>query len=156
MSDKLVLLLQQLEIASKNDPYIRENFRRIQDYFDQNNLGSGTTTINNTTIQGTSLWKDVNDTVPASSTKVVDSIPVANFVNLDYKCTVFNQPNSVTKAFDLKVIYDGSILKDVLFGKVGSIINYDINVNLNAGNMEISITNNESYDLDVSLGRLIQ
>lgn len=156
MSDKLVLLLQQLEIASKNDPYVRENFRRIQDYFDQNDLGGSTVINNNTTIQGQSLWKDVTDTVPASSTKVVDTVPVASFVNLDYKCTVFSQANSVTKAFDLKVIYDGSALKDILFGKVGSIINYDINVNLNAGNMEISITNNELFDLDVSLGRLTQ
>lgn len=157
---KLTLLLQQLQTKYPNDTYVRENFRRIQDFIDKGEFGTGggdeiTNITNNfTTVNG--IWEEVTDTVSASSSKVVDTVALADFSAIEYKVTLFNTANNKTKKFTLDVVYENSAVSDTLYAKRGSALNYGIAAAINGSNMEITVTNNEAYDLEVSLGRLIQ
>jgi len=97
-----------------------------------------------------SLWAHVSDTVTASATKVVDTVALADFKSIEYFVNVNNDANDKSKSFTLRVVNLNTSLKDSLFGKIGS-ASMAIDAIINGGNMDIEITNNEIFDLGVSL-----
>lgn len=103
---------------------------------------------------GSSPWSTISDTVAASSTRVVDTISLSNFNSSIYEITIYNTTQSVARTFKLVVNNANGALKDQLTNKVGSSINYDIDAISSGGNFELTITNNESYNLSVSIAKL--
>lgn len=147
----LILLLKEIR-----DPYIRENFQKIVKEFERLSIGTGGDTINNiTNITNLGLWTEINDVVNDSSSKVIDTIALTNFHTAKYTFSVYNDAESKNKTFELTVVREGTALKDKVSAKMGSNINMGIGANVNAGNMELTLFNNEIYNLTVSAARLV-
>ena len=149
---KLQLLIKEIQ-----DRYVQDNFRRIKLFLDDfENTVTGN--INNNivnVIEDNSIWEGVEDIVNASSSKIIDSIPFATFKAARHIITIYNKANNVYKTFDVASSKKGGDVRDSVYNKVGGSIDYQINVNLNAGNVEFEIVNNESFNLNVSIGKLV-
>jgi hypothetical protein len=146
----LRLLLKEIR-----DPYIRENFQRILREFENVGLGGGDTINNITNITNLGLWTGISDAVNGSSSKVIDSISLGDFHTVKYNFSVYNDTESKTKTFEMTVNKEGSVVSDSVSNKMGSTFNMSIGANVNAGNMELTLFNNEIFNLTVSAAKLV-
>lgn len=150
------LLLRQLAVEGKNDQYIRENFRRIQEFMDALET-SGATNISNVINNLVDpVWEKINDAVGAGATKAVDVIPVSSFNRVTYMCVVKDTGTNITKTFNIQVRYENGAVNDTVYSREGIGIDYAVGAILNGGNMELTVTNNEANNITISLGRLVQ
>lgn len=102
------------------------------------------------------VWDKVSSSAIGSSTSVVDSIPNTDFRSLKYIVTVFNDANTAYKSFELNVLNDsGSYLETRSHRLRAGDLNMAIGTVNNAGTFELQITNNESFDVQVEIGRLV-
>ena len=149
----------KLQLKEIRDPYIRENFKRLlkglDDVGDAGNVTNITNIVNNI-LSGSAVWTKFTDVVTLSSSKVIDSIVLANFNAVKYIITLYNTAQGESRYFEMVVVNQGGTLKDSVVAKLGSSLNYSINTTVNAGSMELTLFNNEAFNLDVSIGRLIQ
>ena len=88
--------------------------------------------------------------VLAGQTKVVHQIPIAQFRSVNYILTFFNVSEIKTRSLQLTVIKESDI-KWQTFGKLGKSLDIDISPSENAGNLDLSITNNEIFNIQVEL-----
>ena len=101
------------------------------------------------------LWSTVIDTVINNSSKVADTISLTGLNSVTYKITIYNTSESVSRTFDMTVNNANGSLRDSISKKVGSNINYSIDASVNSGNMELTIINNESFSLEISMAKLV-
>lgn len=153
-----LLLTEQSEILRK-DPRIRENFRRLRDFvndlqrqIDSIEVGPGDDVIS--TILGSSLWKTVNSQVVGGNTTDVDGLPLATFRAVKYIINIFNDAESASKTMELLINNENGSLSDSIFGKIGSIIDVEVDVVVSGSDMRIRVTNNETYNLGVTIARV--
>ena len=99
------------------------------------------------------IWREFAVTVPSGQTIVVDTLPLTNFIGINYLVNLLG--NSRNKSFQLNVTKDNSDVSDVLFSICGAQLAVSVNVNNNSGNMELQIINNELFDIDVDFTRLV-
>ena len=100
-------------------------------------------------------YNTLSDQVPASSTKVIDTIALSSFFGLDYKLTIYNDANTVSRIYNLTIAKSGTTLKDKM-SKVGDSISVQVNANVNGSDYELEIINNEPFALDIIFSRLQQ
>ena len=105
--------------------------------------------------QGTSLdfLSKKSLTINANETKVIDTIPLASFRILEYTFSAFNMTELKTKGLKMLVKYSETSLNDQVFGRIGDQINFSLTSLANGLNYELSMTNNESYPLNLTLIR---
>jgi len=103
-----------------------------------------------------SPWVTVSDTVVATSTGAVDSIANASFYALKYIITIYNDANTAYRTFEYNVLNNNGSYKDTLNHnlKAGG-LSVDVDSVNNAGTFELQITNNESYDVNIELAKLV-
>lgn len=155
-STKQIYLLK-VEIK---DRYSQENFKRIEDYLNKvvckalddlaDSSGGGGASV----VDG-EIWSEGADTVNASSTKTVDTHALADFNSIVYHLTLYNTVQGVSKKLTVTIVDDNGTIRKVVSSKLGSTINYRVNANKVGSNLELSIVNNEAYNLDISYARLI-
>lgn len=104
---------------------------------------------------GGGAWVKKKTTVLASTTKTIETIPLANFFGLTYVITMFNDINELTKKLELSIIKKGTDILDSISSKLGS---GDLLVDsvIVGPNLEVQITNNELFEVEVSFARLQQ
>ena len=150
----LTLLLKEIK-----DPYIRENFKRLlKEVNDVGTAGSVTniTNIVNNIFSAVAVWTKFSDTVNLSSSKVIDSITLGDFNAVKYIITLYNTNEGKSRNFEITVVNSGGTLKDVVTNKLGSNFNYSVTATVNAGKMDLTLFNNENFNLEVNVGRLLQ
>lgn len=87
---------------------------------------------------------------------VVDSKPNAGFQSIDYLVTVYNVSNSAYKAFNVKILNaNGAYNRSVSNRLNNSGPNISTAYVNNAGTFEFQITNNEAYDIEVSIASFV-
>jgi len=105
---------------------------------------------------GSSPWIEVSDSIPASSSKTVDSILNSSFESIKYLFTAFNSTNSAYESLEINVLNNGGSYKETISGKLkAGGLNIDIDTNNNSGTFELIITNNESFEVQARLARLL-
>jgi len=97
----------------------------------------------------TPVWFKDDNVINAGQTKVVHQISVAQFRSVNYILTFFNESQQKTKTAQLAVIKDSG-LRFNLFGKLGK-LNIAIDPAEVSGNLDLSITNNESFSISLEL-----
>lgn len=103
-----------------------------------------------------SAWDRVSSTVNSTSSLVVDSVSNALFQSIKFHVAIFNQANTSYRSFELNVLNNNGNYKETKSNKItGNGPNISISVVNNAGTLELQVTNNESYNLNVEIGRLI-
>lgn len=150
---KLDLLLKEIK-----DEYVQENFYRLKLYLEQ--LGVGNTTIVNQDVidsgggSGTGVWTKTTVLVPALSTQIIDSVPLAGFGQLEF---IINYLNTFTKdkaGLKMTVINDDSTIEEQVYAKSGAPLNLGLFANPVGVNCEISLQNNEASAIEVSFAKL--
>ncbi len=148
----------ELLIKELNDPYIRENFRRIKVLLEDiesrvGDSGSSGDTINN--IIAASVWKKVSVNALNSSVTTMDSISINNFKTIKYIVSVRDDVNNKTGTFEINIKNENGSLSDSIFAKISGGINFAVNVENDAGFMKIKFTNNEAVNLAINSAKLI-
>jgi hypothetical protein len=105
-------------------------------------------------LVGQGVWSKFADAINGSSSKTIDTISISDFVSVVYKVTLYNTVEGKAKSLEITVNNSNGTLKDFISGKLGANINFSIDAVVNSGNLELNITNNETYNLDVSIARL--
>lgn len=148
------LLLQQIA-----DPIIRENFRRIkfeiQSLIDGQSTSSGSTAGGSTGTTIVSPWTRFTTNIDAVTTKVIDSVKLSDFKKIVYEVTFYNVVEGKTRGFRIDVVNNGSSVSDKISSILGDYMDYEVNVNLNSGKMELEIVNNEAFRIDSILAKLV-
>jgi len=149
---RLDLLLKEIK-----DVYVQENFRKIKRYLtgieqkiSTSGTGSsgGTTIINNTTIS--SPWDQISSvTISPSSTGVVHSVNVNNTICGEYLVCIAEQGNPNFKNFNLRYRKTDTDVMEQIYAKSG-VINAHASIVRNPTTLDLVITNNELFSVDVS------
>jgi len=92
--------------------------------------------------------------VPASSTKIVDTVPLSKFHRLEYGLQYHDAAGPKTRSLKLVVVKDDTSVDDQVFAKQGNTINAEVNAKVTGSNFQLEIINNETFSLDLSLARL--
>jgi len=150
---RLDLLLKEIE-----DEYVQENFYRLKLYLEQ--LAVGNTTVVNQQVLGpggepsTSIWSKQTVLLPASSTTIIDTIPLASFGQLEYIINYLNTFTSDKMGLKMTVINDDSTIEEQVYAKSGAPLNLGLFANAVGVNCQISVQNNETSPVEVSFAKL--
>lgn len=158
----MIQKIDLLNLEKIEDIYVRENFRRLRQLLEEIQTGGGSGgqfTFNAETVtqllESAGLWQPLTLSIPAGATRVLDSIPYANFHMVKYVSVLYNLSAGVSRGFELSVYSVGGLPKDVLGPKGGSPVNCSIVAATNGTNMDVAITNNEIYQLELTAAKLL-
>lgn len=116
---------------------------------------TGNFDITETGVAGSSIWTKVTGTVSGSSSSVIDTVDLTSFTSIKYIISARNKPNSAAKYLELSVNYNQSSLSDSVSGKINNGLSMNVDANLVGGNLELDITNNETFDIDLDIAKLV-
>lgn len=148
---RLDLLIKEIK-----DPKAQENWLRLKLYLEQLNVGN-TTIVNTGGSGGTtaeSVWTKTDVSIPAGITKVVDTIPLASFRQLDYKINYLNTVSNRRKGLKMTVINDDSTIEEQVYAISGAPLNLGIFTNIVGTDLQISVQNSETSDVEMSFAKL--
>lgn len=140
-----------------NDPYIRENFRRIKELLlDIESRVSGSESSDNiiNNIIAASIWKKISVNAGASSVTIIDQMSVNDFDSLKYIMSVRDETNNKTSTMELNIKNENGSLVDSVFAKMPGGISFAVDAINDSGTMKINLTNNELVSLSVISARL--
>jgi hypothetical protein len=154
--EKNKLKLLKIEVP---DRYVQENFKRIEQHAkdvcsDLKNLETGSGNGGDTIINVNGAWTKTNNSVPASTTKVIETVGLSTFHNIEYILTFYNEVEGKTRKLQMTTIREGVTIKTSVHGRLGSMTGISVNGNVNAGNFELEVINNNIYQIEVSYARL--
>lgn len=89
--------------------------------------------------------------VPALTTSVISSIPVSGVVGVKFWITLLDLVNSKVHMSEINVVINGVVPKHTRFAHIGEKINLIIDVVVNAGNIELFATNNETVVINTTV-----
>ena len=147
--------IQELLLKEIKDPYVQENFYRLKLYLERigAQIGSGDTTINNF-LAGTAVWEKFSRTIPASSTLIVDTIPLVSFRSISYIMNTRAPSTDREKNLKMDINKDDSQLKKQVYALSGAPLNVEINELITGPNYELEMVNNELFSVEVNFSRL--
>jgi len=102
----------------------------------------------------TSPWLKRKVSIGASSTKVIDFLPITTFKWVHYMLRIENSTGSKAKSLNLEAQKVDSLIKDIIFAKFGNTVDIEINAKESSGQFQLEIVNNEAEALEVRLARL--
>jgi len=100
------------------------------------------------------LWRKKAGTITGSSSGVIDTFSAASFTHADYILTITNLANTLTKSLKISVNKADGDVTDLVYAKFGDSINIAVSSALNAGQFELTMDNNEAFDLVWALTRI--
>lgn len=100
-----------------------------------------------------SPWKKSAATIQASSSLVVTDLP-GNTRSVDLLVTAYNTTEDKVKSFHYRLAQENGSLKSTVSGRIGS-LKLAITEAFNAGDIEVTLTNNETFDIEVETASLI-
>ena len=104
---------------------------------------------------GGGAWEKASSTVTASSTGVIDTVANTAFESLKYIISIFNSANTSYRSLEISILNANGGYKETRNARLqDNGPNVAINTINNAGNLELQVVNNESYDIQVTIGKI--
>lgn len=100
------------------------------------------------------LWKRKKFTISASSSIEIHAIPLTSFHSVEYITTVFNDSELKNKSLNIKAHNNFTEIKKSIYAKVGK-LNIAFTFSIVSGNMILTASNNESFDVTLEYARLV-
>lgn len=141
-----------IDISVKGPCYIKflaGRFREESKYVAQKKALANVSVGGSNVITGDTDLVLVNVTIPSSSTLTVDTNTFATLNHVDYSMHFKNAGSSVTKSLKLAVRRIGASVADTVSSKFGSAMNLSVNPQIVGSNMEVRVTNNEPFNVDL-------
>ena len=105
-------------------------------------------------VSRSQIWQRRVDSIPASSAKIVDTIPLEDFRGLEYMLSVKNDAGDKHKSLKLNVKNDDSSLSHSISGRLG-VLGIEVNPQINGSSYELQINNVETSNLTITMARAI-
>lgn len=105
-------------------------------------------------VFGPGIWKRGGATILAASSEIIDIVAESEFQSIFYHMSIYNKSEPVTKFLDMTIGFKNSGLISIVKNKAGDSINFELSEATNSGNMELTLTNNEAYELVVQFAKL--
>lgn len=152
-------MVKQYELLESKikDEYIREAIRRIRaalkDLDTRASSGASSGDITNI-VNAISVWKKINTNANASTTTIIDQVPLSSFSTLEYTLSIEDTIGNKTRSMKMLINNENGSLSETVFARIGVGIDFSISPINNAGTMELTIINNETNGLAVNMARL--
>lgn len=152
-------MVKQYELLESKikDEYIREAFRRVraslQDLDSRADSGASGGDVTNI-VNALSVWRKINTNANASTSTIVDQVAITDFSTLEYTISIEDTVNNKTRSMKLLINNENGSLKESVFSRIGTGIDFSLSTVNNSGTMELTITNNEVNGLAVNMARL--
>ena len=98
-----------------------------------------------------SFWRKERRTITSSQTINTLSVSTESFRTAKYIFSFWNDSENKAKSMEMIVNNINSAITDSIYGRLGNVINVNVDAKINGGNMFIEITNNESYTVELDL-----
>lgn len=149
LTTSLDLLLKEIK-----DPYAQENWYRLKLYLET--LSSGITTINQTIINAgdEAVWEKFSRSINASTTSIVDSIPLTSFDKIEYIISYKDIVTNRVRALKVSVVNDDTTIKEQVYAISGAPLDIDLTTKVTGPNYELEIVNNELNAVEMLFARL--
>lgn len=93
--------------------------------------------------------------VAANDTAVIDEIVAANNFSIKWILTIVDNTNSKISTYEILAVNKFNLsISHNSSSRVGDLILHGTDVELNSGNIQLILTNNESNDIEISLVRI--
>jgi hypothetical protein len=99
-------------------------------------------------------WLKSKRQILGSSSLVIDTKPLDGFTSLDYVITAKKADKTEMRSMYYRVVQENGSLKSSVHGKLGS-LKMQVNEAIAGSNLELTIVNQETYDIEVTFARLI-
>jgi len=152
---------KKLFLEQVTDTYIRENFRRIEfllDRFESAGIGSPGPTGPQGPQGDPGLTQATSTGGSSGGTTTGGSVDITQNRAVKFTILAFNVAEDVTKYQEVVVLNTDDTtanLKVISGFSGGNAISYTIVPQINAGIIELLITNNESYDLQIEVTQVL-
>ena len=100
-----------------------------------------------------SKWVSGSKTISASSTQVLFTFSLSKFRSIHFFISGDNITNLDSRMFRLDVLQESGGLKSIVSNKTGT-LNFRVTENISGSNLEVSIVNSETFDIEVTYERL--
>ena len=94
-------------------------------------------------------------TLSANSSFSLETIPLSHFSFLKYFISFVSLNDGTTKQMEVQIKKQGSNVYSVVSGRIGTGIDLIVNPLVSGVNFEMSITNNESFDVEINYSNII-
>jgi len=92
------------------------------------------------------------DSVPASTTKVVDMVPEGSVYSVEYHINMRKPDNTFSKTIKVLVDTDDTNVQDTVWARMGQ-LDVLVNIQKDSGYIKLQLQNNEAFDVDVRVIR---
>lgn len=103
---------------------------------------------------GTGAWLRQSGTIAASGTSIVHELPENSARAIKYVFAFYNVAENKTKSFEFHLNKEGGNIKTTVINKLGKQIRLSINADINSGQIEVEVINNELFELNYEFGYL--
>lgn len=106
-------------------------------------------------VGGTSsaVWIQETLSIPATTALVVSTVPLADFTHMKYIITTWNVDQTKAKSLEMGIINNAGTLSDNVFNRLNTGLDITVSPAINGLNMELTISNNESFTIETDLIR---
>ena len=103
-----------------------------------------------------SYWRNERDTISGSSTFNSDGVELSQFKAVKYIFSAWNDTEGKNLSMEVMVNNRGSSVSDTVYTKLGDRdLGIQVGAVVNSGAMSLEVVNNETYDIIISVFRLI-
>ena len=103
---------------------------------------------------GSGAWDKGIAQVLASSSGVIHSFPESQFRALRYVVAFYNTIENKTKTLEFIVNKESGTISTTVHNKLGKSISLGISAAIASGNLQVTVVNNETFDLEIEFGYL--
>ncbi len=105
-------------------------------------------------LDGTGVVEVASGPVTSGNTVVADSVALAAIRSVKWIVTLTDSTAGTYKSYEVLGVHNGTTILHTVYGLIGDVILITTNVAINAPNMELQITNNDTNDLDIKVQRI--
>lgn len=136
-----VRMQTRINAVISDNPNLQDNHSRVVTEFAIKNY-----------ISSLTLSDRFTDTIPASSTKVVDIVPQADAKSIKWDLVLIDAFTLENHRTQVICSHNGTTVNHNVYGEVnsGNNIGFIVDVNLNGTDVELSINNSETHDINIS------
>jgi hypothetical protein len=107
---------------------------------------------------GGGLWKKISPPALEAGAGVsvdIDTTPFDEYAGVVYYVVVWDDSGENTHSRFMSVSKDSNQPVETVYGRVGAKIKFSLDTALNSGNLVVTLTNNETYNINFDIIRLI-
>jgi hypothetical protein len=100
-----------------------------------------------------SVYRKIRRSLPAGSTTTVETIPIANFVSIDYSASLKNDAQAKYKGFKFYVTRTDTDVVDQVYARSHQPLNIEMTTQVVGSDFVLKFKNNETFALELILTR---